>query len=132
MAVPNYQFVIADDSPSAGRKTEIAQAITVAHRTITGAPASYVFVSFVEVSRASLFASGEPSHHGRMVGLIRRGRSDDLKKRLVLALGDAWSTASGEPLKDVSIFLHEIPGFQAMEDGALVPEAWEDTEAVLE
>jgi len=130
--MPNYQFVIADDSPSAGRKAEIAQAITVAHRTVTGAPTGYVFVSFLEVPRSSLFVSGAPSHHGRMVGVIRRGRSDDLKRRLMLALGEAWSTAGEEPLEDLAIFIHEIPGFQAMEDGVLIPEAWEDADAILD
>jgi len=129
--MPNYQFVIANDSPSAGRKPEIAEAITAAHRTITGAPTGYVFVSFVEVPPSSLFVSGEPSHHGRMVGVIRHGRSDDLKKRLVLALGEAWSTAANEPLENLAIFIHEIPGFQAMENGVLVPEAWEDAGAIL-
>lgn len=129
--MPNYQFVIADDSPSSSRKAEIAEAITIAHRTVTGAPSQYVFVSFTEVPTSALFMSGEPSAEGRMTGIIRRGRTEELKRKLILALADAWSVAGNEPLDRLAIFLHEIPGFQAMEDGAILPEAWEDSEAVL-
>lgn len=127
--MPNYQFTIADTSPSASLKQEIAQAITQAHRQVTGAPAAYVFVSFIEVPQSALFVSGQTSSVGRMTGIIRRGRSDDLRKRLMLALADAWSDAGNEPLDQISLFIHEIPGFQAMENGVLLPEAWEDADA---
>jgi phenylpyruvate tautomerase PptA (4-oxalocrotonate tautomerase family) len=130
--VPNYQFVIADDSPSSSRKAEIAEAITVAHRKVTRAPSGYVFVSFTEVPGSSLFISGEPTTKGRMTGIIRRGRSEELRKKLILALADAWSEAGNEPLDRLAIFLHEIPGFQAVEDGEILPEAWEDAEAILD
>lgn len=129
--MPNYQFLIAEGSPSSKNKAAIAEAITIAHNTTTGAPGGYVYVSFVEVPASSLFVSGEPSPHGRLTGLIRRGRSDDLRKRLMLQLAEAWSRAGGEPLDKLAIFVHQIPGFQAMEGGVLLPEAWEDADAIL-
>lgn len=129
--MPNYQFLIAEGSPSSSRKTAIAEAITVAHNTTTGAPGGYVYVSFVEIPATSLFVSGVQSPVGRLTGLIRRGRTDDLKKRLMLALAEAWSRAGEEPSDKLAIFVHEIPGFQAMEDGVLLPEAWEDADAIL-
>jgi phenylpyruvate tautomerase PptA (4-oxalocrotonate tautomerase family) len=129
--MPNYQFTIADTSASASRTQAIAEAVTEAHRRVTGAPASYVFASFVTLPESALFVSGATSSVGRLTGIIRRGRTDEVKKRLILALADAWCTAGGERIEDISIFLHEIPGFQAMENGVLLPEAWDDAEAIL-
>ena len=36
--MPYYQFHIPADSPSAGRKAEIAAAVTKVHTSVTGAP----------------------------------------------------------------------------------------------
>ena len=61
-----------------------------------------------------------------MVGIIRQGRTQDVKRKLVIALADAWVSVTGEPLEDIALFVHEVPGYQVMEYGQLLPEASED------
>ena len=121
--MPFYQFTIPSDSPSAGLKTEIARAVTKVHTAVTGAPARYVNVAFVEVPPGSLFAGDEPAAYGRMVGIIRAGRTAEVKRELITGLADAWSAVTGEPREGFSLFLQEVPGSMVMEYGETLPEA---------
>jgi phenylpyruvate tautomerase PptA (4-oxalocrotonate tautomerase family) len=124
--MPFYQFTIPADSPSAGLKAEIAGAVTKVHTSVTGAPARYVNVSFTEVPPGSLFVADEPVVHGRMVGIIRAGRSPETKRDLITGLANAWSEVTGEPMEGFALFIQEIPGSGVMEDGRILPEAGED------
>ena len=121
--MPFYQFTITSDSPSAGLKTEIAAAVTKVHTSVTGAPARYVNVSFVEVPPGNLFVGDEPQAHGRMVGIIRAGRTAEVKNALINGLADAWSAVTGEPKDGFALFLQEVPGAMVMEYGEILPEA---------
>jgi len=49
-----------------------------------------------------------------------------VKRKLITALADAWVSVTGEAIENVALFLHEVPGYQAMENGQLLPEASED------
>ena len=95
--MPFYQLTVPTDSPSAGRKADIAAAITRVHAEVTGAPAAFVNVSFVEVPPGSLFVAGEPVNRGRMVGTIRTGRSEETRRELITGLAQAWSGVTGSP-----------------------------------
>lgn len=86
--------------------------------------------SFVEVPEGSLFVAGEVVEAGRMVGIIRQGRSEEVKRRLLLELAEAWSSVAGEPRDEIALFIHEVPGYQVMERGALLGEASEDRTTV--
>jgi phenylpyruvate tautomerase PptA (4-oxalocrotonate tautomerase family) len=124
--MPFYQFLIAADSPSAKRKAEIATAVTRVHTSVTGAPARYVNVSFTEVASGNIFVAGRPVSSGRMVGIIRTGRSAETKRELITSLATAWSEVTGEPMEGFALFIQEIPGSAVMEDGQILPEAAED------
>ena len=121
--MPFYQFTIPADSPSAGLKAEIAGAVTKVHTSVTGAPARYVNVSFVEVPPGNLFVADEPVPHGRMVGIIRSGRSPETKRDLIMGLANAWSEVTGEPREGFALFIEEVPGSSVMEYGEILPEA---------
>jgi phenylpyruvate tautomerase PptA (4-oxalocrotonate tautomerase family) len=121
--VPFYQFTIPSDSPSARLKAEIAGAVTKVHTSVTGAPARYVNVSFVEVPPGSLFVGDEPVAYGRLVGIIRAGRSAETKNALIHGLADAWSAVTGEPKDGFALFLQEVPGSMVIEYGDTLPEA---------
>jgi len=125
-AMPFYQFTIPADSATARNKAEVAAAVTAAHAQITGALREYVNCAFTEVPAGSIFAGGRPAAGGRMVGIIRQGRSEEVKRKLITALADAWVSASGEPADEIALFVHEVPGYQVMECGQLLPEASED------
>lgn len=117
--MPFYQFTIIEGSLSPETKARTAQAITAAHAEATGAPAHLVSCSFVEVPPDSLFEGGKPTTGARMIGTIRR-RPEASKRELLLRLSEAWSKATDTPLGDVVMFLVDIPGFQAFEQGALL------------
>jgi len=121
--MPYYQFHIPAGSPSAGRKAELAAAVTKVHTAVTGAPARYVNVAFFELAPGNLFVADEPVHHGRMVGLIRAGRTEQVKHDLITGLADAWSAVTGEPREALALFLQEVPGSMVMEYGETLPEA---------
>jgi phenylpyruvate tautomerase PptA (4-oxalocrotonate tautomerase family) len=121
--MPYYQFHIPADSPSAGLKAEIAAAVTKVHTSVTGAPARYVNVSFVEVPPGNLFVGDEQVASGRMVGIIRAGRTAEVKHELITGLADAWSAVTGEPRDGFALFLQEVPGSMVMEYGDTLPEA---------
>ncbi len=124
--MPFYQFTVRAGGPSAARKAEIASAVTRVHTEVTGAPAHHVNCSFVEVPEGSLFVAGEAVEAGRMVGIIRQGRGEEVKRRLLLGLAEAWSSVAGEPIDELALFIHEVPGYQVMERSALLGEASED------
>ena len=60
-----------------------------------------------------------------MVRIIRQGRSQDVKRKLMMALADAWDSVTGESAEDITLFVHEVPGYQVMEYGQFLPEAAE-------
>lgn len=128
--MPLYQFTITKGSRSSQRKNEIAKAITKAHCDVTGAPARYVNVFFTEVAEDDIYIAGEPVSGARMVGIVRR-RPEELKRKLLMALGEGWASATGEPLKDVVMAIVDIPGYQALEDGVLLGEAEDDDKLVV-
>jgi hypothetical protein len=46
---------------------------------------------------------------------IGQGRSEDVKRKLMTALADAWVSVTAEPIEDIALFVHEVPGYQVME-----------------
>ena len=121
-----YQLTIQSDSSSEGRKADIAAAITRVHAEVTGALEAYVNVSFTEVPPGSLFVAGEEVSQGRMVGIIRAGRTDETKRDLITGLVEAWSGVTGEPVEGFALFILETPGGNMMEEGNILREASED------
>jgi phenylpyruvate tautomerase PptA (4-oxalocrotonate tautomerase family) len=105
--------------------------MTKVHSEVTGAPGAYVHCSFVEVPPGCIFVSGEAVDSPRMVGLIRRGRSAEVRSRLIHGLADAWCAITGDAKEDVAVFLHEVPGVNVLENGQTLPEATEDPAAIF-
>jgi hypothetical protein len=57
-----------------------------------------------------------------MVGIIRSGRSAEVKARLLHRLACEWSGITGERIEDLAIFLCEVNGANILEDGQILPE----------
>lgn len=124
--MPFYQFIIPAESPTAKRKHEVARAVTQAHVRVTGAPADYVNIAFVEVAAGSIFAGGEAVEAGRMFGMIRSGRSPETKRELLTEIARAWGDVTGESPDSFALFIVEVPGDHMLENGRFLPEAGED------
>jgi phenylpyruvate tautomerase PptA (4-oxalocrotonate tautomerase family) len=130
--MPVYEFTAPAGAATLDHRAEIARAVTRVHTEVTGAPASYVHCSFAEAPRGSMFVSGEETTAPRMIGLIRSGRSEALRARLIHAIADAWSEITGDAKDELAIFLYEVPGANCFEHGAILPEASEDAGAVTD
>jgi phenylpyruvate tautomerase PptA (4-oxalocrotonate tautomerase family) len=128
--MPVYEFIAPAGTATLDHRREIAQAVTRVHSEITGAPPRYVHCSFAEAPGGSMFVDGEETSSPRMMGLIRAGRSEELRGRLIHGIADAWSAITGDPKDELSIFLYEVPGANCFEYGAILPEASEDRGAV--
>ena len=124
--MPFYQFTVPADSATARKKAEVAAAVTAVHAEVTGAPSQYVNWLVRGGAAGEHLRGRHRGRAGRMVGLIRQGRSEEVKRKLITALADAWVSVTGEAIEDIALFLHEIPGYQVMENGQLLPEASED------
>ncbi|HEY2176408.1 MAG TPA: tautomerase family protein [Mycobacteriales bacterium] len=128
--MPFYQFTVPTGAPTLAHKAEVAAAMTKVHSEVTGAPGAYVHCSFTEVAPGNVFVAGEAVEGPRMVGLIRSGRSPEVRARLINELADAWCEITGEDKKNLAIFIVEIPGANVMEDGQLLPETSEEPGAI--
>jgi phenylpyruvate tautomerase PptA (4-oxalocrotonate tautomerase family) len=124
--MPVYEFIAPTGAPTLDHQAELARAVTRVHSEVTGAPAHYVHCSFTEAPSGSMFVSGEESASPRMMGLIRSGRSEAVRARLLHGIADAWSEITGDPKEELAIFLYEVPGANCFEYGAILPEASED------
>jgi phenylpyruvate tautomerase PptA (4-oxalocrotonate tautomerase family) len=129
--VPFYQFTVPTGGATLDHKAEVAAAMTKVHAEVTGAPGTYVQCSFTEVAPGSVFVAGEAVEGPRMVGLIRSGRSPEVRAKLINGLADAWCGITGDAKEDLGIFIVEIPGANVMEAGAILPESSEDVGAIL-
>lgn len=129
--MPFYQFTVPSGGSTLQHKGEIAAAVTKVHAEVTGAPATYVHCSFTEVESESIFVAGKPVNSPRLVGLIRSGRSAEVRAQLLHGLADAWCAITGENKASLALFIVEIPGANAMEDGVVMPEITEDADAII-
>lgn len=128
--MPVYEFAAPTGTATLDHKAEISRAVTRVHSELTGAPARYVHCSFLEAPRGSMFVDGEETTSPRMMGLIRAGRSEELRGRLIQGIADAWSEITGGSKDELSIFLYEVPGANCFEYGSILPEADQDHGAV--
>jgi len=128
--MPYYQFTVPTGGATLRHKAEVAAAVTTVHGDVTGAPTAYVHCSFVEVPAGSIFVAGEPVDGARMVGIIRDGRSVEVRARLIHGIADAWCAITGDAKDDLAIFIQEVPGANVMEDGVILPETADDPGAI--
>lgn len=128
--MPFYQFTVPAGGATLRHKAEVAAAMTRVHSEVTGAPGRYVHCSFVEVPPGSIFVAGEPVEGPRMVGLLRDGRSTEIRAKLLHGFADAWSEITGDDKRSLAIFLSEIPGANVMEEGVILPEVTEEAGAI--
>ena len=127
--MPVYEFTATSGSATLERRAEIARAITRVHNEVTGAPTRYVHCAFIEAPAGSMFIQGEETSSPRMMGLIRAGRTEATRARLIHGIADAWSQITGDAKDELAIFLYEVPGANCFEDGSILPEAGQDAAA---
>jgi phenylpyruvate tautomerase PptA (4-oxalocrotonate tautomerase family) len=86
--MPVYTCITPEGTLSTQQRAVVAAEITRFHTAHTGAPASFVRVVFETLAPDSTFAGGTPAVNAFLLGLIRAGRSTEVKAHL---LNDLWS-----------------------------------------
>jgi phenylpyruvate tautomerase PptA (4-oxalocrotonate tautomerase family) len=128
--MPHFQFTVPTGGATLPRKAEVAAAMAQVHTKVTGAPGAYVYCSFVEVPPGNLFVAGEPIDGTRLVGVIRQGRSIEVRTKLIHGLADEWCKITGEAKEHLAIFIQEIPGANVLENGVILPEITDESGAI--
>ena len=120
--MPIYSCTHETGSLTAEQKAAVAGEITRIHAAVTHAPTSFVHVVFHERPVGDLYTDAKPSSPLLIVGVIRGGRSDTDKQRLVLDLSAACARVSGRSEKDIVVGVTDIPAKFAVEGGRVLPE----------
>jgi phenylpyruvate tautomerase PptA (4-oxalocrotonate tautomerase family) len=123
-----YSIYCAGLSLNTHQKYTIAQAITKIHARVTYAEAYFAQVIFKTLDLHDCFIGGvlldEP--HLFLNGQIRRGRSEQTKKQLLVELEIALQSATKLADYQIWSYINEIPPHQMIEYGQVLPAVGDD------
>ena len=126
--MPTYTIHAPAGQFSKEQKQTIAGKVTRTHNEVTGAPTFFAQVIFVDVADGNWFMGGAPLEAEQIYicGHIRGGRSDEMKRKLILGLRDALAEGAGLPTGRVWSYLVELPSAQMVEYGHVLPDPGEE------
>ena len=121
--MPTYTVTVANLSLSLQQKTQIAEAITTAHNAQTGAPRFLAQVLFFSTNEGDHFVGGSANMAPQVYvhGLVRQGRSNDVKQALMSQMLEEIPRIAGLTVEDIWIYLQDIPATQMIEFGRFLP-----------
>lgn len=117
--MPAYIVTTAPDVDPA-RRAAAARAVTDAHCAVTGAPAEFVHVIFLDGAAEAPGAS--------LFGSVRAGRSEATQRELAAGLRSGIAGALGLADEAVEVATIEVPASWVMEGGVLLPEPGDEAE----
>ena len=112
------------------QRSRVANGITEAHNRITGANKYFAQVIFNEKSAGDHFMGGKPVSEPQLFlhGEIRAGRTEEVKKKLILELRDILVRVSGLDQSDVWVYIVDLLPNQMIEYGEVLPESGKENE----
>ncbi len=121
--MPSYVVTCEEGRLTRSQKSEIAEAVTRAHRDSTGAPYYFVRLTFNEVKLGNYFLGGTLLDGDEIFvhGTIREGRPKDMKDALMASLATDVAIASRMKPNCVWVYLSELPPSQMIEFGRVLP-----------
>ena len=128
--MPTYTVTVANLSLSSQQKSQIAEAITTAHSTQTGAPRFFAQVWFFSTDEGDHFVGGSVNTAPQVYvhGLVREGRSIEIKQALMSQILEEIAQILDITGEDVWIYLQDIPATQMIEFGRFLPAPGEEAE----
>ena len=130
--MPLYTCLVRPGDLSPQQRAILAEEITRIHAEVTGAPRCFVQVFFREVAPGDGFVGGEPFAQASIVGLIRAGRSQEDKAKLLFSISQSWCQVTGHDERELFVGVVDVPAKNMMEDGDLLPEPGEEEAWLLE
>ena len=119
--MPVYQCLAPADLIEPPARKRIAEEFTRIHTAVTGAPAAFVNVVFIDTSEDRTFTAGEPVRRTIITGFIRAGRDEPTRARLLHQLSEAWSQVTGQKIPELVLGLIDVDPTSAMEAGLILP-----------
>jgi phenylpyruvate tautomerase PptA (4-oxalocrotonate tautomerase family) len=120
--MPLYRCTIAKGLTTYEQRSRIAQSITKTHCDVTGAPALFVHVMFIE-DEAGMLAGDT---RAVVIGSIRSGRTDAQKERIVSEIKEAFARECDAGPNQTMAVTIDMPARWVMEGGAILPEPGEE------
>ena len=123
-----YSVYFAGLTLSTHQKYTIAQAITKIHAEVTGAEAYFAQVIFKELSIHDCFIGGVllEDAHIFVNGQIRVGRSEQVKKQLLVEIEIAIQSTTKLAGNQIWAYIDEISPNQMIEYGQILPAVGHD------
>lgn len=112
------------------QRNRIAEGITEVHNRVTGANKYFAQVIFDEKSGGSHFMGGKAISEPQLYlhGEIRAGRTEQVKKQLILELRDVLIKCTGLDQSNVWAYIIDLPPNQMIEYGEVLPESGREKE----
>jgi phenylpyruvate tautomerase PptA (4-oxalocrotonate tautomerase family) len=122
--MPTYTVTSANLALTADQEAAIAASITRSHHEATGAPAYFAQVIFSRIESGKHYIGGKAyrTPHLFVHGLIRAGRSADVKAALVKDIAAKIRAIAGIGPEDIWVYLQDIAATQMVEFGRILPE----------
>ncbi len=118
--MPHYRCNVPTGSVAFEQRKQVAKAFTDIHCGSTGAPRSFVHVSFFESDEAQF---DTPYY---VDGGNRAGRPEEVKRKLLTDLLSAFAEITGTPRDQLGGRINEAPASWTMEAGFVLPEPGEE------
>jgi phenylpyruvate tautomerase PptA (4-oxalocrotonate tautomerase family) len=126
--MPLYTVTTQDGLLSAEQRDVIAAELVRIHTTAMGVPADFVHSIFPTYPRNHGYVAANHSPIASILAVIRAGHTSEEKTNLVRALWNMFQDKTKVSDRDLSVALQEVPASQAMENGAIMPDAGHEKE----
>ena len=128
--MPTYTVTHSSLDLDTEQKNQIAKGITEVHYRVTGANRYFAQVIFNEKSEGNHFMGGKTISEPQLFlhGEIRSGRTEEVKKKLILDLRDVLIKASGLDKTNVWVYIIDLLPNQMIEYGEILPESGKEKE----
>ena len=123
--MPTYTVTHSNFKLQTKTKVQIAKGITRVHNLVTGANTYFAQVIFNKTKNNDHYMGGKKVREPQLFlhGQIRSGRSDKIKKKLILDLKNTLIKNSKLNETQIWVYIIDLTPSQMIEYGAILPES---------
>ena len=126
--MPTYTVTNSNFDLKTKQKKEIAKGITKIHNTVTGANTYFAQVIFNKTNNKNHFMGGKKVNEPQLFlnGQIRAGRTNFIKKKLILGLRDILIKHSKLNITQIWVYIVDLKPSQMIEYGTILPKSGDE------
>ncbi|MGA7110416.1 MAG: tautomerase family protein [Terracidiphilus sp.] len=119
--MPQYTAITQEGTLSADTRAKIGEEITRIHSSVMNVPENFVRVVFLSYPKGSGFTGGSEAPMAALNCVLRSGHTTQEKADLLKQLWAMFQDLGGIATDQLALSLQEIPSFNAMEMGQIMP-----------